>query len=372
MKPTAWLVRRLGRRGPTYSIRWTDRMGKCRSRSLGADKALARRMLAQKREELARGIAGDAIDMPWDQFTKEELELAKGRISPTAVKRLETAFNAIALHCAPPTVGAIDYKMLERFITLRGKDCEPATTKGDFSYLHAALVRARKRGYINQVPEFPRVIVPEKPMRVLVPGEIQKLLDACQDDRQRTFVWLSLTLGTRMSETLNLWWSHVTLADCVVRIECRDDWKPKNRRNRIAYLDPRGVELLQRLLHSAPKMVTDGQIAPKEPWIFLSEEGGRWGQNIQRTWRNLVKRAGIAHAGIHSLRRTFISGLVAAGVQQSIVTSVAGHQSPSTTYKYYTSIPSEACRKAVTRLPWVVSNGDGNSANPTQEEVKHA
>ena len=39
MKPTAWLVRRLGRRGPTYSIRWTDRMGKCRSRSLGADKA---------------------------------------------------------------------------------------------------------------------------------------------------------------------------------------------------------------------------------------------------------------------------------------------------------------------------------------------
>ena len=92
-------------------------------------------MLAQKREKLARGIAGDAIDMPWSQFTKEELELAKGRISPAGVKRLETAFNAVALHCAPPTVGAIDYKMLERFIALRGKDCEPATTKGDFSVL---------------------------------------------------------------------------------------------------------------------------------------------------------------------------------------------------------------------------------------------
>ena len=143
---------------------------------MGSDKALARRMLAQKREELAKGIAGDAIDMPWSKFTKEEVELAKGRISPAGVKRLETAFNAVTLHCNPPTVGAIDYRMLERFIGLRGKACEPATTKGDFSYLHAALVRARKRGYINQVPEFPRLIVPEKPMRVLLPREIQKLL----------------------------------------------------------------------------------------------------------------------------------------------------------------------------------------------------
>ena len=131
------------------------------------------------------------------------------------------------------------------------------------------------------------------------------------------------------------------------------DWRTKNRRNRIAYLDPPGVELLELLLDRAPKMVTDGKISPKEPWVFPSEEGGRWGQNIQRTWRHLVKRAGIPHADIHSLRRTFISGLVAAGVQQSIMTSVAGHQSPATTYRYYTSIPSEACREAVTGLPWV-------------------
>ena len=54
------------------------------------------------------------------------------------------------------------------------------------------------------------------------------------------------------------------------------------------------------------------------------------------------------------------------------MTSVAEHQSSATTSCYCTAIPPEACCEAVTRLPWQVSNGDGNSAHPTQEEVKHA
>ena len=63
------------------------------------------------------------------------------------------------------------------------------------------------------------------------------------------------------------------------------------------------------------------------------------------------------------MRRTFVSALVAAGVQQSIVTTVAGHKSPNTTYRYCTSIPSETCREAVSRLPWVTSDDERRYAN---------
>jgi integrase len=318
------------------------------------------------------GIAGDAIDVAWDQFVKEEVELARGRISATGALRLETALNALTSLCAPATVGGVDFAMLERFVPERSKTCKPATVASDLGYIRSALRRAKKRGYVRDVPDLPRVNVPEEPLRVLSPTEVSKLMNACLDKRQKAFVWLSLTLGTRLSETLHIRWDDVSFEDRIVRIVCQDGWQPKARRNRVCYLDNRGVELLRALWDVAPKVVANGTISPKAPWVFMSETSERWGQNVQRTWRGLVKRAGIAHAGIHALRRTFVSGLVAAGVQQSIVTAVAGHSSPNTTFRYYTHLPSEVCREAVSRLPWVTAEDPERCANSAHDAVQRA
>lgn len=372
-RPDVWLVRRKGKRSTTYSLRWKDqRTGRCRSKTCGTDKALARRLQGQKREELAKGIAGDAIDVPWGEFVEQELELAAGRISPKGRLRLKCSLDALTDLCDPPSVGSVDYVMLEQFVTRRAERCKPATTVGDLSYIRSALRRAQKRGNMVHVPELPRVVVPEKPMRVLTPDEVERLTGACLDDRQRAFVWLSVTLGTRMGETLNLCWEGVSFADRLVRIQNREDWLTKSRRNRVAYLDDRGIELLQRLWDAAPKVLDDGKITPKAPWVFLTETGERWGQNIQRTWRALIRRAGIKHAGVHAMRRSFVSALVTAGVQQSIVTQVAGHQSPSTTHKYYAAIPVEACREAVSRLPWVTPSDTDDYANGAQVQAEGA
>ena len=52
----------------------------------------------------------------------------------------------------------------------------------------------------------------------------------------------------------------------------------------------------------------------------------------------------------HNLRRTFISHLAMAGVDEAMVQKLAGHSSITTTIKYYTEIMPQALRSAQERL----------------------
>jgi integrase len=65
-----------------------------------------------------------------------------------------------------------------------------------------------------------------------------------------------------------------------------------------------------------------------------------------------VKRAGIPRCTLHDLRRTFISHLAMAGVNEAVVKELAGHASISTTLRYYTRIMPQALRSAQARLPF--------------------
>lgn len=53
---------------------------------------------------------------------------------------------------------------------------------------------------------------------------------------------------------------------------------------------------------------------------------------------------------IHDMKRTFVSGLVAANANQAIATTLAGHKSPTTTLPYCVSVADEARRKEAGRL----------------------
>ena len=72
-----------------------------------------------------------------------------------------------------------------------------------------------------------------------------------------------------------------------------------------------------------------------------------------RDFHTLVKRSGIGRCTMHDLRRTFVSHLAMAGVNEAVVRELAGHSSITTILRYYTSIMPEALRAAQCRLPYV-------------------
>lgn len=60
--------------------------------------------------------------------------------------------------------------------------------------------------------------------------------------------------------------------------------------------------------------------------------------NLEKSWRNLLKKLGLRHRKIHALRHTFATQLFAKGVQIEIVSKLLGHKSIETTRQIYVHI----------------------------------
>ena len=68
-------------------------------------------------------------------------------------------------------------------------------------------------------------------------------------------------------------------------------------------------------------------------------------------FHDLFKRAGIAGASSHSMRRSFITNLATKGIGVRVLASLAGHRSIAVTQKY-TDVNDDMMRNAV-ELSWL-------------------
>jgi hypothetical protein len=75
--------------------------------------------------------------------------------------------------------------------------------------------------------------------------------------------------------------------------------------------------------------------------------------NLRRGFQKIVRRAGIKRCTFHDLRRTFVSHLAMADVNQAVVQRLAGHASITATLRYYTGTMPEALRATQGRRPFV-------------------
>jgi len=96
-------------------------------------------------------------------------------------------------------------------------------------------------------------------------------------------------------------------------------------------------------------------------FVFTTMIGTPCKNNLLRQWKLTLKRAGVEYhlagpeggdADLHSLRHTFISKLIEAGVDPKTVQEIAGHSDIHTTLTYYTHTTSERKAEAVAMLPW--------------------
>ncbi len=92
-------------------------------------------------------------------------------------------------------------------------------------------------------------------------------MSVCPDGTGKSFtlpsapMWLILAQHP-LEATLHLCWQDVSLDDRAVRIECREDWQDKSRRNDVCLVDERGVDLLRRLWAATTKRIEGGREVP--------------------------------------------------------------------------------------------------------------
>ena len=158
---------------------------------------------------------------------------------------------------------------------------------------------------------------------VFATQELERLFTVgCRHPKHRAFLMTVYGAGLRLNEACHLRPEHILSARMQIRVE-----EGKGRKDRYTLLSPRLLEELR----------TYWRMCRPQRWVFF-------GRNVreplpegtgQGIFNHAVRRAGLPKkGGIHSLRHSFATHLLEAGVEITIVQRLLGHTSISTTANY--------------------------------------
>jgi integrase/recombinase XerD len=177
-------------------------------------------------------------------------------------------------------------------------------------------------GRPDAVPFLPFGKRPRRLPVVLSPGEVAVLLDAARPGRDRALLQTTYACGLRIGELLRLEVTDIDSARMVVVVR-----HGKGAKDRQVPLSPRLLgELRAYWSWARPR-----------PWLFPGGVAGRplHPGTVQRMFRRVRQRAGLAKAAtVHTLRHSFATHLLEAGVDLFTLKALMGHQSLATTALY--------------------------------------
>ena len=192
-------------------------------------------------------------------------------------------------------------------------------------------------------------------------AEVASLLDAVKDSRYAPLLRLLVATGLRRGETLALRWSDVDLSNGLLRVRgtlSRVDGhlvigEPKTERlRRNLPLSPATVVLLRSVKASqAVERLKAASIWVETGHVFTTQIGTAVDpRNALRAISTAAKASGMADVGLHTLRHSFATHMLEAGVPLHTVSELLGHSSVAVTGDVYGHVSTEGARSAVERL----------------------
>ena len=217
-------------------------------------------------------------------------------------------------------------------------------------------------------PKRPRLVEPEIPF--LGEPEIQRLVAAAPPDLKPVVLILADT-GLRRGELLSLEWRDVDLARGTVLVR-----KSKTGRGREVPLTARARQAFEEV--RAARTGTDGTPPLPEDLAFEgyfalrrkphTREGHTPGTDRDRLEalltvriRRLARAVGLPGVGPHSLRHSFASRMVMAGVPLSFVARVTGHSTLTCAARYGKHAPTDAGKLAIRALEEATGAANGST-----------
>ena len=241
----------------------------------------------------------------------------------------------------------ITKQMVDNYKAMRVKaKASPNTVNRELANLSHMLRIAIRWGYanVNVVSDVQKMRISERNPRFLSQEEVQRLLQSAKSSYIYPLTMTAIHTGMRKSELLNLKWSDISFDRETVTVQAKIDWHTKNYRARTIQLTP----ALYKVLYEH-KERCEG-LGIQSEYVF-TYRGDRIKNGVDRTLRKVVKAAGLENMTLHTLRHTFASQLVMAGVPLRDVQELMGHRSFETTLQY-AHLSEDHVKKQVLRLPF--------------------
>lgn len=220
------------------------------------------------------------------------------------------------------------------------------------------------------LPKQSNMNIKTKKIEIYTKEEVEKLTNAIYNDtfnskrqlyRYSPIYIFILNTGLRVGEVLALKWENIDLENKVVRVNGSmsfiKDTENEGKRKTI-FTDPktatsnRSIPLNEKSVMALTELKRRNQIQNiKSKYVVCDLKGGHVPQrNISRTLQNLCEKASVDYKGIHAMRHTFATNLVANGVDIRSVSDLLGHASIQTTLSTYSHSIQEQKVKAISSL----------------------
>lgn len=188
-----------------------------------------------------------------------------------------------------------------------------------FRFFYGKVLGQPERGF-----EIPMAKVPKRLPTILTRAEILRLFDAAPNLRGRTVLMTTYAAGLRVSEVCALEVADIESAADRMCLKVRHG---KGGKDRYTLLSPQLLAALRSYWqHCRPRR-----------WLFPNRDGDgpMKDQTAQRIYWASCDRAGLDQAaGIHTLRHSFATHLLEAGVDLHTIQRLLGHGHISTTMRY--------------------------------------
>lgn len=279
------------------------------------------------------------------QQMTEEMQL-RGLSSRTQQSYLNAVRQLAEYYRKPPD--QIDEEELRQYFLylmnekqLSSSSCRVAHYAIRFLYVHT----------LGQTWPEDLVIRPQKESKlpdVLSVGEVQRILGCVHKPRYRICLSTIYACGLRLNEGVSLQVADIDGERMLLHVR-----QGKGAKDRYVPLPEATLEMLRTFwtLHRHPTLLFPGRPSEGEPYAAADTPMSSSG--VQRAMRAAVKTSGIQkHATVHTLRHSYATHLLEAGVNLRLIQAYLGHSSPKTTARYtHVTRPAEmTASEAINRI----------------------
>jgi integrase len=323
----------------------------------GKTKEEARRNLRRARGDAERGLVFDADNLQVGEYLDRWLsDSVRDTVKATTFERYE---QIARLHLKP-SLGRVKLKGLTP-AHVRGlyrEKLEAGSSARTVRYMHTTLHKALKQAVMDGL--IPRnateAVTPPQSSREemcpLTPEQAKLLLQVAHEagDRLAALYVLAIHTGLRQGELLGLKWDDVDLEDGSLQVR-RTLAITKNGpvltppkttgSRRSVKLTSNAIEALKRHLErQLGEIDRIGSLWSENGLIFASEKGEPINRHnlTRRSFKPLLKRAGLPQIRFHDLRHTCATLLLTRNVNVKIVSEMLGHSTIAITLDTYSHV----------------------------------